>query len=247
MSNWKGAIRNEWDIIWMKKTTKLLLALTALLPIGVGWVLNTVNLTFGLLPIGSSGIPLFTLSLLIAVYLPLIIFMLISDGLAFQPQVLKAFFLRPIHRYKLYGAKVIAISVLIALHMGVALLVSILSGWMFQQWLGWNSALQAITAYGMSFMTMLMWIAFGGFVAQWFKSQAAAMISLILFYLLSYVFIYINPDASAISPAHYHQWYTLALAGANAIQPILYGITYICSAGILFFLLGLVMFERRNL
>jgi ABC-2 type transport system permease protein len=247
MSNWKGAIRNEWDIIWMKRTTKLLLALTALLPIGVGWVLNTVNLSFGLLPIGSSGIPLVTLSLLIAVYLPLIIFMLVSDGLAFQPHILKAFFLRPVHRYKLYGAKVTAISALVAIHMGLALLASFLSGWMFQQWLGWNSVLQAILAYGMSFMTMLMWITFGSFLAQWFKSQAGAMISLILVYLLSYVFVYIYPSASAISPAHYHQWYTLAQVGASAIQPILYGITYICSAGMLFFLVGLVMFERRNI
>jgi ABC-2 type transport system permease protein len=247
MSNWMGAIRNEWDIIWMKKTTKLLLAITALLPIGLGWILSTVNLSFGLLPVGSSGIPLFTLSLLIAIYLPLIIFMLVTDGLSFQPLILKAFFLRPIHRYKLFGAKVTAISALIAIHMGLALLVSFLSGWMFQQWLGWNSALQAILAYGMSYMTMLMWMMFGSFIAQWFKSQSGAMISLILMYLLSYVFVYIYPDASAISPAHYHQWYTLALAEASAIQPILYGITYICSAGLLFFLLGLVMFERRNL
>jgi ABC-2 type transport system permease protein len=247
MSNWMGAIRNEWDIIWMKKTTKLLLALTALLPIGLGWVLSTVNLSFGLLPVGSSGIPLFTLSLLIAVYLPLILFMLVSDGLAFQPHILKAFFLRPIHRYKLFSAKLIAISALIAIHMGLALLVSILSGWMFQQWLGWDSVLQAILAYGMSYMAMLMWIMFGSFIVQWFKSQSGAMVSLILVYLLSYVFVYVYPDAAAISPAHYHHWHTLAQAGASAIQPILYGITYICSAGLLFFLLGLVMFERRNL
>ncbi len=247
MSNWKGALRNEWDIMWTKKSTKLFLGLTTLLPIGLGWVLNTVNESFGLLPIGSSGIPLFTLTILIGVYLPLIIFMLISDGLTFQPQVLKAFFLRPIHRYKLYCAKVIAISALIAIHMGLALISSLLSGWMFQEWLGWDSVLQAILAYGMSFLTMLMWISFGSFIAQWFKSQAGAMISLIIIYLLSYVFVYINPGVSAISPAHYHQWYTLALAGTSAFQPILYGFTYIGSAVFLFFLLGLVMFERRNI
>jgi hypothetical protein len=131
--------------------------------------------------------------------------------------------------------------------MGLALISSLLSGWMFQEWLGWDSVLQAILAYGMSFLTMLMWISFGSFIAQWFKGQAGAMISLILIYLLSYVFLYINTGASAISPAHYHQWYTLVLAGASAFQPILYGFTYIGSAVFLFFLLGLVMFERRNI
>mgnify|MGYP007042747014 CR=1 FL=1 len=247
MSNWKGAIQNEWDILWKKKTTKFFVGFTVLVPISLGWLLDKVNLSFGLLPISSSGIPLFTLAILISAYLPLLIFMLVSDGLTFQPQVLKAFFLRPIHRYKLYCARIIAIAGLIAIHLGLALFTSLLSGWMFQEWLGWEAVREAFLAYGLSFLPLLLWITIASFVAQWFRSQTGAMISLILIFTCSYIFLYINPAASAFSPAHYNDWHTLVSAGASATESILYGTSYLFSTGFLFFLIGLVMFERRNI
>src|SRR5690606_24787359 len=127
--NWGGAIRNEWDIIWLRGRTKVLLALSVIMPIGLGLIMNAINSAFGLLMISANGIALTTLKALTTLYLPLLIFMLVADGFTFQPQTLKAFFLRPVHRYKLYSAKIIAILAIITLHLGLTLISALLSGW----------------------------------------------------------------------------------------------------------------------
>lgn len=245
MNNWRGAIRNEWDLIWLRGGAKVLLALSILLPIGLGLLMNAINASFGLLVLDSNGILLTTLKILISVYLPLLIFKLVSDGFTYQPQVLKAFFLRPVKRYKLYSAKIIAIAGIISLHLGTAYISALLSGWFFQEWNGWSGVLHGIVSYSMSILPMLLWIALGGAVAQCFKNQTMAMVILILVYLFSQIAPFLFANVSAFSPAYYNDWFTLA--GAGTIGPILNGLFYQVSSIALYFLLGFIMFERRNI
>jgi ABC-2 type transport system permease protein len=247
MNNWKGAIRNEWDMIWLRGKTKGLLAISIVLPFVLGWFLRTINLSFGLQPLDPNGIGLTTLTLHVSLFLPLVIFTHAADSLTFQPQAMKAFFLRPIHRYKLYSAKLAAMLSIVSLHLGLALVGSLLAGWIFQERAGWNAVLQGLASYGMSILPMLVWISIASLVAQCFKSPSGAMISLILLYLFAQAAPFAIPGASVFSPAHYNGWHTLALAGTSAVQPLLLGLTYMLSSISLYFGLGFIMFERRNL
>lgn len=247
MNNWSGAIRSEWDLIWLKARTKVLLLVSIVIPIGLSLLMNAVQSSFGLLLITSSSLMLMTLNMMTVIYLPLLIFMLVSEGFTFQPNILKAFFLRPIHRYKLYAAKLIAMLGIICVHLGAALTTALLTEWIALGGSSWGRMIEAISSYSISILPMFVWIVFGSFVAQWFRNPTLSMICLILFYLFAQLVPFIFPSAAMLSLASYNDWFAMISIGTHSILQIWNGLLYLISSMSLYFLLGIFIFERRNI
>ncbi len=247
MASWYAAIRNEWGLIWHKPKTKVFLGLTALFPIGIGWLLERVNAAFGLGLISSGQLPLVLLSLLSSFYLPLYIFMLAADSFTVTSQHMKSFFLRPISRYKLFTAKLTVIAAMVAVHIILGFLSSSVTGWMIEGSLQGELIASNLLAYSVSLLPLWMWVTISVFISQWYKSQSSTLITLILLFALASGITYMFPAIAAFSPAHYNDWYTLWFAGVSAIFPVLQSAVCLFAAILLFFSLGLTMFERKQL
>lgn len=242
MDKLTAAFRNEWDLAWLKPKNYIFLAITAVLSPVLGWLLLRVKDSAGILPILPSRLPMASLFLLVNLYLPLILFMLAAEGFAFQPMRLKAFFLRPVHRYKLFVGKTAAIAGILLLHLAVGFLSSFLTGWILEgetgPWFG------QLLAYAGSILPLLLWAAFSSFAAQWFKSPSVVLALLILLYAVGAAVVNVSPTLASLTPFAYHSWYE---AGSGAGGFRLFGFLYLIAGTVLFFLLGMGKFERRAL
>ncbi|WP_438447000.1 ABC transporter permease [Gorillibacterium sp. sgz5001074] len=243
MDKLAAAVRNEWEMAWLKPKNYIFLALTAFMSPVIGWLILRMNDTAGIMPLLPNQLPMASLFILVNLYLPLILFMLAAEGFTFQPQRLKAFFLRPVHRYKLFLGKTAAIGGIMALHLAVGFVTSFVTGWILEGEAGpWGSQL---LAYVGSLLPLLMWTVISAFAAQWFKSAAVAQALLILIYAAMALASFLFPHTwAAVSPTQYHAWYE---AGAHAGGIKLFGFLYLISGIVLFFILGMGKFERRPL
>lgn len=245
MDKLMAAIRNEWDLAWLKPKNYIFLTLTAVMSPLIGWLILQMNDAAGILPLLPTQLPMASLYILVNLYLPLILFMLTAEGLAFQPQRLKAWFLRPVRRWKLYLGRTAVISGILVLHLAVGFVTSFGTGWVLEGEAGdWSGQL---LAYGGSIFPLLLWVAVSSFAAQWFKSPSVVQALLILAYAAAALAAFLFPEwLAALSPARYHSWYE-AGSGSGAAALRLFGFLYLLGGTVLFFVLGMGKFERRTL
>jgi hypothetical protein len=237
-----AAARNEWDMAWLKPKNYIFLILTAVLSPLIGWMLLGMKDSAGIIPILPSQLPMASLYILVNLYLPLILFMLTAEGFTFQPQRLKAFFLRPVNRNKLYLGKTGVIGGIMALHLAVGFASSFVTAWVLDGTAGdWP---EQLLAYGGSVLPLLLWIGISSFAAQWFKSPSVVLALLILVYAAAAAVAFFSPTLAALSPTQYHSWYE---AGSSAGGVRIYGFLYLLAGTVLFFSLGMGKFERRPL
>lgn len=126
MNRISAAIYNESQKTLLKKKSVAIMALTALIPIVSVFVVSSLQNRTGVFVLGASGYPVWVLGLFTGYLLPLFIFMTAADIFAGEVAdgSIKLVLVRPVTRFKVYMAKVVAIGVFAVVNLAIAYLSS---------------------------------------------------------------------------------------------------------------------------
>lgn len=191
----------------------------------------------------TAALPLFANLLL-----PLLIFMGVSDLFTaeFADNTIKASLIRPIHRAKLYMAKILAISLYVALYLGVILMVGEITGLISGAVRTPGAFFSAIAAYALTLVPLFIMIVFSALISLLFRSGSLVMFLLILSLLFMYALPLLLPRITDLLFTNYLTWHRLWLGSLPVFGRMLNICLIILGYGTVFTFSGMMLFEKRD-
>jgi ABC-2 type transport system permease protein len=249
----KIAIRNELKkLLNYKKFYVLLIiglmfgCLTAvtskLLSVGLGKATNNlIHLELGASL--TSILDVFTL-----VYLPLLLFMAVTDlfVVEYHDLTIRFALMRPIKRFKLYAAKILAILIYAAGVIAAVFVIEVPVTLIFGTLPSISTILFSILAHIVALVPMCVMILFAAFMAQLVKSSSLLMFSMIflcIFMFLVPLLIPINRDVFFTS---YLNWHSLFMGRIPSVGRIIQILAVQLGYAATFFFGGVLLFERKE-
>jgi ABC-2 type transport system permease protein len=241
---------NETQKIILKKKASVFLFFSAVFPVGMAFIFSLLQSKSGVTVVAGSSFPLFILGIVVNFLLPLLIFMTASDLFAGEQgdHTLKIVLTRPITRFKVFLSKNAVVGMLIAIHLAIIFITSVISGLFLEGGGNLLSGLwEGIKAYTVSFIPMISLAFAAVFFAQFFKSATSALTTSIVIYLCTKAIPFIFPWLARLLPFTYTDWYSSWLGHTVGIGNIFQAFMYLLSYSILFFVGGFYLFDRKEL
>ncbi|MFC4101502.1 ABC transporter permease [Paenibacillus xanthanilyticus] len=253
MSSYTANVRNEIEKLFAMRKVRLLIGLTALVPIAAGVLLGGLNGQTGVSFIGSggaAGLPLLMLDLLAVLWLPPVLFMLTADIFAGEKtaRTMKLVVTRPIARSAVYASKLTAVAAFCLLLLGEVWLVS----WLTELFTGMGSGASALGlmhslgVYLAAFVPMMVLALIASFVAQWFASGTGAFLFLLFLYLGGKLLPLVYPSSSAWNVFAQTDWYRLWLGSLPSVQHAIALFMFLLAHGIISYAAGWYRFEKQS-
>lgn len=248
MNSLKANISNEIEKLFLKKKIAVFLIITAVLCFLSTLFVSSIQAKLVFIALNSLSFPLMILSIFVNVFLPLFIFMAVSE--LFSGEVgsksMKLVLMRPISRFKVFISKNIAVALYIIINLLVVLIVSLASAFLLHQGSMIKSIPQVIFAYLIDIIPAVVLAIFAVFIAQFFKSSSGALITCILSYIgIKILSILINGINNSIFTS-YLNWYSLWLKGSSGIFRNINILLMMLSYAIIFFTLGYYLFDKKE-
>ena len=204
-----------------------------------------MRLNLGAVSYSFSNGAFLALSVLSAVILPLLSFMMSADLFAMEisDNTIKADLLRPVGKSKLYFSKccgVLSYCALILLaSLVICLLVSIFSGWL-------DKLVVIFFAHIMSLVLCSVFIAFGSLVAVWTANPSLTMFLCIIVYIVLTVLSSLFTVVGAVSFTSYYSWFKMIMGSVIPWRNV--GATFglLLSYIGVFTIAGQMIFDRRD-
>jgi ABC-2 type transport system permease protein len=192
------------------------------------------NLYFNFLPVLSTFL------------LPVTIFMLVSDtvSLEFENNTIKNIFLRPASRFNIYLGKNLAITLYVLINLMIVYLASLVLKVAYT--MSFDSVLEGFLAYAITIIPLFAFVVFCSFVACKVKSSSLTMFLLLICYLLM---AFLSAYSSAIRSVlfvNYIGYYKFFIGNILPIKYILNSTLLILSNVLIFFILGYLIFDKRD-
>ena len=239
--------KNTFIKIFSKTKYKVFIILTAIINFLIAFVLTSGTVSLGNTPFAfnSSSSAYTTLNILSGFVFPLIIFLLCADFYTQEvsDNSIKAELLRPVKRESIYCGKAIGILYYIIATIGINLALSVI----FTAIWG-NSSLipRIILAYFVTILPCVIIILFSGMISVCAnQSSLSIFISIIVMVALSAISL-LNVNFNVIFFTGYFSWYKLFI-GIIPLQNILPAVGVLCSSGVIFYLIGNTLFEKKNI
>ncbi|QAT39649.1 ABC transporter permease subunit [Clostridium sp. JN-9] len=248
MNSLKANIINEIEKLFLKKKIAVFLIITAVLCFLSTFFVSNIQGKLVFVALNSMSFPLMILSVFTNVFLPLFIFMAVSE--LFSGEVgsksMKLVFMRPISRFKVFISKNIAVTVYIIINLLVVLIVSLGSAFLLHHGFMIKSIPQVVFAYLIDIFPAVVLAIFSAFIAQLFKSSSGALITCTLSYIgIKILSILINGMNNSIFTS-YLNWYSLWLKGSSGISRNINILFMMLSYAIIFFTLGYYLFDKKE-
>lgn len=203
---------NEWTkLIHKKKYIVFLLIGVFLSMFNILGKLLISKLIGGSLSFISSGTSMSMITLFINFLIPLISMMAVCDlfSTEFQDQTIKAVLLRPISRFKIYIAKITAVTLMALLYIVVLFIASTLLDALINR--ETKGLLYSAGAYLIDIIPMIIVILMAAFINQLTKGSTMAMFLCIIIYMLLYIIGIFVPSLSGLLFTGYIKWHTIWL------------------------------------
>ncbi|RKP56940.1 ABC transporter permease [Cohnella endophytica] len=248
MASLRAAIRNEFCLMYYRKTTLIFMVVSVVVPILATFAFRSLKSVLGIISVNSS-FPIEMLGVYTAIWIPIFLFLTIAELFPHEvsTRTLKLSLLRPITRFRIYLAKLSALAVAIAallfLLLAVTLICNALAGSVGQSLADWFGF---VKAYFAGFLSMLALAAFFSWVSQFFRSSSGFLTFSIVIYAAAKIAPYFVKGFSAFSLASYTDWYVLWLSNTVASGRLLTSSLFVLSGIVLFVSLGYLSFERRE-
>ena len=237
---------NEWTKLAHRKKYWVLLILGA----GVSLLVTLGKIFLGNLSRGSLDFSFVSSAMSLAglflnFWVPLISIMAVCDLFAseFQDLTIKATLLRPVHRFKVYTAKIGAVAALALLYLMGLLLISgvmdLLAGG------GISGFFYAFAAYLLDWIPMMILILMAAFLNQCQKGSTMTMFLCIIVYIGLFVAGIAIPNLSGLLFTGYLTWHSLWLGHMLPLGAMLSKITLLLGYGMVFFSGGYLLFLKR--
>jgi ABC-2 type transport system permease protein len=249
----KAAVRNEFKKLMLHKKYTVLLIIGVI--VGLAWTLTGRLLSMTLNAFAGTGflwdfnsVPTSSLSMFAQFYLPLMIFMAVTDLFAgeFSEQTIKASLMRPVTRMKLYTSKLAAIMLYIAGFLGVVFVVNMTAGLIVggvdSVWV----ALRSLMAFALTLIPLGVLACFAALAAQVIRSGSLLMFTMIFTLLLLRALPLLLPFTQNMLFTSFLSWYRM-FAGTLPMAGVLINSTLtLLGSGAVFYLVGTMVFDRKD-
>ena len=249
----KPAIRNELQKLMLYKKYTVLLILGVIL--GLAWTLTGRLMALTLNAFAGTGflwdfnsVPTSSLSMFSQLYLPLMIFMAVTDLFAgeYSDQTIRSSLMRPITRLKLYTAKLTAVMIYIAGFLGVVFAVNMIAGLIVG---GVDSiwvVARSLTAFVMTLVPLAVLACFAALAAQVIKSGSLLMFSMIASLLLLKALPLLLPVTRNMLFTDFMGWYRMFTGTLPAPSVLIPASLILLGSGAVFYLAGTMAFDRKD-
>ncbi|TJY42212.1 hypothetical protein E5161_09385 [Cohnella pontilimi] len=240
---------NEWVKMSARKKTIFFLGLIAIIPfLGLPVVLRLQN-GLGITAVAGAHYPINILNMLTLFVLPLMIFMSVSDMFSgeFGDRTIRSVLLRPVGRFKIFTAKVLAAFGLIAAGLMLGWLSSTIASFFLPASEGMaggiaNSAL----AYAVAALPMFALCTVAVFIAQFFKNASGALAICILVYAAAKLITFVFPEYTVFSPTAYTDWYEIWIGSAVSAGKLMTIFSFLTGCAIVFYTSGYYLFDKKE-
>lgn len=184
------------------------------------------------------------LSLFLTTILPLTIFMLVSDNISleFDNNTIKNILLRPATKFTIYTSKLIAFFIYILINLIVIFVVMLIIKVIFGQNL--RTEIQAFFAFLLTAYPMATLICFSAFIAVNIKSSSMTMFILTGIYIGTGLLSLISTNLRSILFVNYLSFYKIIFTSSFSL--IINVSLLLLSIGVIFFILGNMSFDKKN-
>lgn len=249
MAVFQAALVNELEKLYKKK--KALAALLLALAVIVFGQLAIVMLRsgFGLRGVGSGEFPMLVLSVVVNSILPLFVALVVIDSFSgeFAHNSMRITLTRPVSRFKVFTAKIGAVTVFILTALFLLLFFSFIAGFLFNA----NSATlpdiaRVVVSYLMSLLPLLV-LALGiTLLANVLKSGISVFFLSVLGFVLFKGLEMFFSQYSSLFITNQLNWYNLWLASTLPVGKIIREFLIMVGYAIILFTAGFFLFDKKE-
>lgn len=249
MAVFQAALINEIEKLYKKKKV-LVAVLLSLAVIVIGQLaIVGVRSGFGLRGVGSVEFPMLVLSVVVNTILPLFTALVVIDSFSgeFSQNTMRIMLTRPVSRFKVYLAKITAITLFILGALFLFLIFSMLAGFIFNT----NSATldslaRTIFSYIVSLLPLIVLALAIVLLANVFKSGIAVFFVSILIFLAFKVLGIIFSQYSSLLLTTQLDWYNLFLVNSFPLGKIIRQFLIMLGSGMMLFTAGFYIFDKKE-
>ncbi|GAB6172504.1 ABC transporter permease [Paradesulfitobacterium aromaticivorans] len=249
MAVFQAAFLNEVEKLYKKKKAFVAVLLSLTMIVVGQLIIVGVRSGFGVRGVGSAEFPILVLSVVVNTILPLFTALVTIDSFSgeFSHNIMRITLTRPVSRFKIFTAKITAISLFSLANLLLLLVFSELAGFLFNT----NSAslgafARTVVAYIVSFLPMLVLALAIVLLANIFKSGITVFfLSILAFLVLKVLGVFFSQYASLFITTQL-DWYNLWLAHSFPFWKILRQLLIMTGYGIMLFTAGFYLFDKKE-
>lgn len=249
MAEFKVALINELEKLYKKKKALAAVIFSLAVIILGQLVIWGVRSGFGIRGAGGGEFPILVLAVAIKTVLPLFIALAAIDGFSgeFSRNIIRVTLTRPVSRFKIFSAKVVAAAIFILLNLLSIFLFSVLIGLLFN----YNSMtitgfMSSFLAYIVSLLPLLVLVLGVILLTHLLKSGIAVFFAAVILFLASEFLALVLPQYAGLFITSHLGWYKLWLANTFPLTAVLRKLFLMLGYGIMFFAGGFYLFERKE-
>ncbi len=181
--------------------------------------------------------------------LPLFVALVTIDSFSgeFANQIIRITLTRPVSRFKIFAAKVCAIAVFILFTLLIVFVFSTIIGVLFNgNGMDWSGLGRSLLAYLASLLPLLILTLGIILLTHIMKSGISVFFMVILLFGASQVLALVFPQYSSIFITTHLGWYKIWLAQPFPVSVILRDLFLMTGFGMMLFVAGLYLFERKE-
>ena len=251
MTSFFIAYRNEWSKLMLRKKYVVFLCIgiagcliwTALGRLLAGFVKRGAGVTLVFTPTPMGALPFF-----LQVLIPFLMFMGVTDLITAEgaENTMKAMLCRPVERYKLYAAKLLAPLTYAVLYLACVFAVCAALSRVFGKAQGAGAVLTSLASYALTVAPLAVLVSFAGFVALLGRSGTLTMFILLLSYLILRVLPIFFPILTEMLFTSYLSWYNLWIGALPGFSKLLRMLLTVFGYGAVFFTAGSLAFDWKE-
>ena len=252
MSAFKASFRNELSKLFRRKKYMVFLIFGLVICIigaAVSLIVShLVGRATGVVMFNLTPTPMGVLPIFLQGFLPLLIFMGATDLLTVEASegTMKGIIFRPVERWKLYFSKIAAIVAYAAFYLTCIFVLSTLLNLIVGRGMGMGELFSALISYALTLPPLAVLAAFAGLIAILGRSSSLTMLLLIVAYIAMNAIPLFFPIASEMIFVSYLGWYRLWIGVLPSASRLLHMSTILASYGVVFFVAGSLVFERKE-
>ena len=246
-----ASYRNEADKIILRKKYIVFLLIGAVICILWAVLGNALSGFIG----QRSGIfvmltpsPMGVLPFFLQIMLPLLIFMGAADLITAEgtEHTMKAMICRPVTRWKLYAAKLLAVLSYVTLYLVCVFIISAVLNQLFGRPLSSEGFITALASYALTIPTLAVLVTFAALMALLGRSSSLIMFLLVVMYLIMSVLPIFVPILSELLFTSYLGWYRLWIGVRPGTSRLVHMLIIVLNYGVVFFMAGSLVFDRKE-
>ncbi len=249
MAVFKIALINELEKLYKKKKALAAIVFSLAVIILGQLAIWGVRAGFGIRGAGGGEFPLLILSVVIKTVLPLFVALAAIDSFSgeFSRSIIRVTLTRPVSRFKIFSAKVVAAVIFILLNLLSIFFLSVLISLFFNyKSLTVTGVASTFWAYMVSLLPLLVLVLGVILLAHLLKSGLAVFFAAVLLFLASELLALILPQYAGLFITSHLGWYKLWLANTFPLAAMLRKLLLMLGSGVMLFVGSFYLFERKE-